>query len=140
MRVLPLAVALLGLCPPAAAQGPFPGDLPGEEIGGALPASYEPSGAAWHPRLQRLLVVGDGGQLTLMDGHGGGAVHLAVPGAPGTDFEGVCVADPADDRVYVGVEQPARVLEVDVSTGALLRAFALSAMDAGHRSTRGSRP
>ena len=128
--LLAVAAAVLGGAP-AGAQAPFPGDLPGEEIGGALPASYEPSGAAWHPRLQRLLLVDDGGRLTLMDGHGGGAVHLLIPGAPGTDFEGVCVADPSDDRVYIGVEQPARVLEVDAATGALLRVFDLAAMDAG---------
>jgi hypothetical protein len=30
------------------------------EIGGGLPPGFEPSGAAWHPRLQRLLVVSDG--------------------------------------------------------------------------------
>lgn len=131
MRTPLLLLAALAAGPPAAAQDPFPGDLPGEEIGALLPPSYEPSGAAWHPRLQRLLLVDDGGRITLMDGHGGSVVHLTVPGAPGTDFEGICVADPADDRVYVGVEQPARILEVDVSSGTLLRTFALTAMDAG---------
>jgi hypothetical protein len=131
MRAPLLLAAAASLGAPARAQAPFPGDLPGEEIGGALPASYEPSGAAWHARLQRLLLVDDGGRLTLMDGHGGSVVHLTVPGAPGTDFEGVCVADPESNRVYVGVEQPARVLEVDVDTGALLRAFDLTALDAG---------
>ena len=131
MRAPLLAATVFAASAPFAAQAPFPGDLPGEEIGGALPASYEPSGAVWHPRLQRLLLVDDGGRITLMDGHGGGAMHLTVPGAPGTDFEAIAVADPRDDRVYVGVEQPARVLEVDVASGALLRVFDLPALDAG---------
>src|SRR4029453_10187759 len=52
MRAPLLLAAAASLGAPARAQAPFPGDLPGEEIGGALPASYEPSGAARPARLQ----------------------------------------------------------------------------------------
>ena len=67
----------------------FGGTLSGAGIGAALPASYEPSGAAWHPRLQKLFVVDDGGIVSRMDLDGSTVVNWSVPG----DLEGITVAD-----------------------------------------------
>jgi len=102
---------------------PFPGDLPGTEIGGTLPASYEPSGIVWHTRLARLFLVSDGGTVTASTADGDILSNWSVPG----DLEGVCVADPSGDVIFLGVENPDSVREFDVSTGQVLRTFDLTA-------------
>jgi hypothetical protein len=89
---------------------------------GALPALYETSGLAWHGRLGKLLAVSDGGTLSSMSIDGSEIVNWSVPG----DLEGICVADPQSDFVYVGVEHPDSILEVDVRTGVVTRAFDLT--------------
>jgi hypothetical protein len=101
------------------AANPFPGG-PGTPIGN-LPVGTEPSGAEWHSRLEKLLVVSDGGMLLKMDPDGSNLSSLIIPG----DLEAVCVADPTTDFAYVGVEDPATVLEVDVTTGQIMRSFVL---------------
>jgi hypothetical protein len=42
------------------------------------------------------------------------------------DLEGVCVADPGSDFVYVGVEHPDSIMEFDLTTGLVTRAFDLT--------------
>lgn len=102
---------------------PFPGPLPGTEIGGNLPPGYEASGAAWHLRLHRLFVVDDCGTLSSMKANGTMVQNWFLGG----DLEAVCVADPGTPFVYVGLENPDSVLEFDVVAGVVTRQFDLSA-------------
>jgi len=87
----------LGLCvalpavSAALAADPWPGPLPGTEVGLGLPAGYEPSGGAWHRRLNKFLTVSDGGIVSMMNPDGTGITNWSVPG----DLEGIAVADPA---------------------------------------------
>ena len=100
----------------------FPGDLPGVDIGVNLPSGFEPSGAVWHTRLERLFVVHDGGMLAAMDADGGNVETWDIGG----DFEGVAVADPATDLVYIGIEQPDTIIEYDFVTSTIMRSFDLT--------------
>ncbi len=102
-----------------AGADPWPGDS-GVEIGnvggaGGLPAGYEPSGAVWHTGLGVLLVVGDTGQVSEMNADGTNVTTWS----PGGDLEGITVADPDTDLVYLGRESPDAVLEFDLVTGTL---------------------
>ena len=103
----------------AAAADPWPGDS-GVEIGnvggaGGLPSGYEPSGAVWHTGLDVLLVVGDAGQVSETDADGANVTTWS----PGGDLEGITVADPDSNLVYLGRENPDAVLEFDLMTGTL---------------------
>ena len=114
-------VALVG-------QQPFPGVLPGVEIGSAtLPGSFEPSGAVWHPLLQRLFLVSDSGVVASMQPDGTGLQMTVVPG----DLEAVTYVDYADGRLYVGRENPDAILEYDLATQSVLRTFDLTAFMTG---------
>lgn len=95
--------------------------LPGVSLA-SLPEGYETSGVAWHPRLQRLLTVSDEGVLSMLRLDGGELVHRSVPG----DLEGICIADPQTDLVYIGVEHPDSILEVDLASATVLRRFDLT--------------
>ena len=88
----------------------WPGDS-GIEIGGNLGAGYEPSGAVWHEERGTLFIVGDDGDNTEMDSDGTIVNSLS----PGGDYEGVTVADSESDYIYIGVENPDTILEVDIS-------------------------
>ena len=100
----------------------FPGDLPGVDIGVNLPAGFEPSGAVWHDRLERLFVVHDGGTLASMDANGNDVQTWAIGG----DFEGVAVADPSTDLIYIGIEQPDTIIEYNFVTSTIKRSFDLT--------------
>ena len=100
----------------------FGGTLSGAGIGAALPAGYEPSGAVWHPQLQKLFVVDDGGIVSRMDLDGSTVVNWSVPG----DLEGITVADPSGDLLYLGIEQPDGISEFDMATGQVRRTFDLT--------------
>ena len=107
----PLATATAQVAWPAGA---------GVEIGMAgatnkLPAGYEPSGAVWHAGLQRLLIVGDGGQVTMMDASGGSQITWDVGG----DLEGIALTSPTATVAYLALEQPDSVLEFDLLSGRL---------------------
>jgi len=82
---------------------------------GSLVAGYEPSGAAWHPRLEVLLIVGDDGHVSQITASGG----ILSTWLPGGDLEGIAIADSSSDLVYLGRESPDGVLEFDLSTGTL---------------------
>jgi len=99
------------------------------DVGGGLPSGFEPSGAAWHPRLRKLFLVGDDGTLASMDADGGSVRTWSLPG----DLEGVCVADPDSDRIYVAVERPAGIVEFDIAEGRALRRFPLPGLEGGGR-------
>jgi hypothetical protein len=105
------------------AAGPWPGALPGVEIGGGLAAGYEPSGAVWHNQLNKFFTVWDNGVVSMMDYDGTNITNWTVPG----DLEGICVADPAGDFVYVGFERPEDgIAEFSVTTGQVTRFFDLT--------------
>ena len=102
---------------------PFPAiALPGVDIGGGLAAGYEPSGAVWHSGLDRLFVVDDGGTTSRMKADGTDVVDWVVGG----DLEGITVADPTSDFIYLGVEHPDGVQEFDVGLGSVTRTFDLT--------------
>jgi uncharacterized protein YjiK len=61
---------------------------------------------------------------------GGGSVRVwPVPG----DLEGIAVADPETDRIYVAVERPVSIVEFDIAQGRVLRRFPLPDLEAGGR-------
>jgi hypothetical protein len=109
--------------------GPWPGTLPGVEIGSGLPAGYEPSGAVWHIQLHKFFTVWDNGMVSMMDYDGTNITTWSVYG----DLEGICVANPQGDFVYVGVEGPDDgIAEFNVQTGQATRFF--NTLDAEYRS------
>lgn len=139
-RLAPAAALLLATVPGVRSSGTTATTAPGKprldaphDVGGGLPPGFEPSGAAWQPRLQRLLLVGDEGTIASMDGDGGSIRTWAVPG----DLEGVCVADPASDLIYVAVERPAGILEFDLALGRVLRRFPLPGFEGGGKHNKG---
>jgi hypothetical protein len=120
---LRLKVLILANACTCVAQGvdPFPGDPNGISLTASFPSSVEPSGAAWHPRLERLLVVDDGGWLIAVDDSG----HEVTTWWIGGDLEAVCIANPDSDLVYVADESTNRVLEFNLTTSEVTRDFDL---------------
>ena len=113
----------LAVAPTAWAADPFPPEaLPGVAIGGNLPAGYETSGIVWHSRVQKLFLVSDGGTVSSMSANGTGLTHWSVGG----DLEGVTVANPQSDFVYLGVENPDSIREFNIATGQVTRTFTLT--------------
>jgi len=116
-------LALLLLAAPAPGQWPFPGSLPGTEIGTAnLPPWFEPSGIVWHARLQQLLVVDDNGFLASMPSAGGPATITFVGG----DLEAIAYANADWDRIYLGREHPDAILEFSLTSNSVVRTFDLT--------------
>lgn len=100
--------------------GPWPGTLPGTEIGSGLPAGYEPSGAIWHTQLNKFFTVWDNGMVSMMDYDGTNITNWSVSG----DLEGICVHDPNTDFIYVGLERPEDgIKEFNITTGQVTRFF-----------------
>jgi len=118
---------LAALAPPAPAQAPFPGDLPGAVIADQMPFPFEGSGAVWHPRLQQLFAVSDNGRVLRLEADG----TLQQVWVIGGDLEGVTVADPSTDILYVGNENPDSILEFNFVTGQVARTFDLTAVMTG---------
>lgn len=126
---LPLASCLLaasGFACALSAQPPFPGSI-GTDIGSSLPAGFEGSGATYHARLDRLFLVSDSGWLASMEKDGAFFSQAFVGG----DLEGVCVADPESDFVYLGRENPDAVIEYRLSTASVTRVFDVSSILTG---------
>lgn len=125
LRNIPMIVTVLKLfvIVTASFAGPWPGQLPGTEIGNGLPAGYEPSGAAWHTGLNKLFTVWDNGTVSMMDYDGTNITNWSVFG----DLEGVCIADPTTDFVYVGLERPDDgIKELNITSGQVTRFFDLT--------------
>lgn len=94
------------------------------DIGTGLPGGYEPSGVVWHPRLNKLFTISDGGIITSMNVDGTNVVNKTIGG----DFEGVTVADPDSNFIYIGVEQPRdSILEYNVVSQTVTRTFYVDA-------------
>lgn len=126
MRTLPfLTLALFGYCCSSLeAQSSFPsGSLPGTNIGGGLPANYEPSGVVWHPSQNRLFVVSDGGIVSRMNSSGGSITNWT----PGGNLEGITVAFPSSNFVYLGDETAGTIREFNFVTNQVTRSFNVSA-------------
>ncbi|MEK7540152.1 MAG: hypothetical protein AAB558_02800 [Patescibacteria group bacterium] len=99
-------------------------------------STIEPSGVAWHPRLERLFFVGDGGQVFKLKADG----TVESTWTPGGDLEGITLVDPSSNYVYLAKEQPSdSILEFDISTGQLtgkvwnLSSYMISGVDASHQ-------
>jgi hypothetical protein len=116
-----LVIAAVAATGDAFAVDPFPGGLPGTDISQNLPGFYEPSGLVWHARLQALFVVHDGGTFSMLDRSGNVLAQYEL----GDDLEGVTVADPATEFVYISIESPGKLVEFDLSSGAATRTFVL---------------
>lgn len=118
---------------PGHAIEPSPFNDPGTLIavrGGNLPSLFEPSGILWHSRLQRVLIVDDGGQLAMMDSEGENVVTWQLGNA---DLEGISLADTESDCVYVGVEQnPISIQEFNLTKGQVTRMFDLEPWLSGY--------
>ena len=120
-----LVLAAVGTSHRAAwAAEPFPPSaLPGVSIGGNLPAGYETSGIVWHSRLQKLFLVSDGGTVSSMGADGTGVTNWSVGG----DLEGITVARPQSNFVYLGIEHPDSIREFNlVASGQVTRTFDLT--------------
>ncbi|MBI4411154.1 MAG: esterase-like activity of phytase family protein [Deltaproteobacteria bacterium] len=92
------------------------------DIGSNLSAGYEPSGAVWHSRLSKLFVVDDDGVVSSLDADGNNITNWSYS----ADLEGITVADPDSDFVYLGIENPDGIAEFDITTGAVTRTFNLT--------------
>lgn len=77
-------------------------------------SSIEPSGIVWHPRLEKLLMVGDEGQIIQMSATG----VVDTTWTPGGDLEGITLADQDSDNVYVIDELTDKIKEFSLSQGA----------------------
>jgi hypothetical protein len=121
-------VFVLSIASAAQSADPFPPEaLPGVSIGGGLPAGYETSGVAWHSRVGKLFSVGDGGAVASMNDDGSGVWSWSVGG----DLEGLAVAFPTSDFLYLGVENPDSISEFNITTGQVTRTFDLTAWMTG---------
>lgn len=101
------------------AANPWPAGT-GTDIGNNLPPDpivYEPSGLAWHNRLNTLFVVGDSGNVTEITSDGS-LLHNWYYGSA-FDLEGITVADPNSNYVYVGREDNRTIYEFDITSWTL---------------------
>jgi uncharacterized protein YjiK len=121
-----VAAVAVGVLHAVAVAEPFPAAaLPGTSLNASI-ANYEPSDLLWHPRLQRLFSVSDGSAsvparvFSLTDA-GTGLQYWEVAG----DLEGLTVANPATNFLYVGTEQPNQIKEFNLTTGLVTRTFDL---------------
>jgi hypothetical protein len=101
------------------AQAQFAGN--GADLSSVLPVGFEASGVDHHAGRDELIVVGDGGDVLVLAPDGGLRASYALAG----DLEGVCVAGPNSDFVYLLREKPEAILEFDLLTGLVGRVFDL---------------
>ncbi len=117
-----LSSALLASQTPTARGDGFPNAAP-TDIGAKLPKKFEASGGAWHPRLDRLFTVSDNGKIAELNSTGSELRSWSIKG----NWEGVAVADPKSDFIYLVDEKLGVIREFDFAKGALTsRAFNLT--------------
>jgi len=92
---------------------------------GQLPRGFEPSGLTWHPRLKKLVMVGDDGETATMNIDGSSFQNKPFRVNVKTDFEAVTIADPKTDFVYIGTERPNTLIEYNIVTQEYTRQFKL---------------
>lgn len=114
-KIAIIVILCLFLTFPIYAADSWPGDS-GEIIAntdeGSLESGYEPSGIVYHDRLDKLVLVGDDGNVTTINTNG----SIPVTWTPGGDLEGVAIVDSNTDNIYVGVENPDSIREFSLST------------------------
>ena len=99
----------------------WPADASGTELAAGL-GTYEPSGAAWQSRLGQLFVVSDEGLISKMNPDGSRVTTWNIGG----DLEGIAVADPTTNLVYVINEYPYALYEFDFNAGTKTKTWSLS--------------
>ena len=104
---------------------PNPHHLARQKPLGQLREGFEPSGMTWHPRLKKLVIVGDDGDTTTMNIDGSDAQNTFFRINVKTDFEAVTIADPKTDFVYIGTERPNTLIEYNIVTQEYTRQFKL---------------
>ncbi|MBI5072730.1 hypothetical protein HZA99_02845 [Candidatus Woesearchaeota archaeon] len=109
----------------------WPADTTGTELAGGL-GTYEPSGAVWHSRLGQLFVVSDEGLISKMNADGSSVTTWNIGG----DLEGIAVADPNSNYVYVINEYPFALYQFDISTGTKTKSWDLSTVVPAPANTR----
>lgn len=82
----------------------------------------EPSGICYHPGRKTLFVVGDEGELCEMKTDGTMVKQQLV--RQEADFEGV-TCDPATGLIYLVIEEPETIVELDPDTFKVLREFSI---------------
>lgn len=96
--------------------------FPNRWVGNIDKADFiEPSGICWHSRRGTLFVVGDQGGICEIETDGTLVKQKQIRDA---DFEGI-THDPTTGRLYVAVETPESVIEIDPETFEVLRLFSI---------------
>lgn len=93
-----------------------------KDIGDGLPRKLDPGGAVWHPRLNRLLIASDDGEVYSMKDDGSDTRPLYEGSRK---FEAITVADPASSFVYLAAESRKEIWELDLDSGEVTRTFDL---------------
>ena len=94
---------------------------------GANLVGFEPSGAVYHPGIDRIVIVGDGGNLAFLTEDGQATVFSSI--AP--DLEAVAYSLTRRRAVFVGTEDPPSIREVCSDTGEVLSTWQLEEMVVG---------
>jgi hypothetical protein len=125
---LSIRLILLWFAPHIGAFDPFPGTQPGVEIGAALPALFEPSGATWIAERAKLVICDDEGYIAAMNIDGSNTQSWPSGGS----WEGITHNPAMPDLVFVIDEQIAQVQVFNISTGSFTgQSFALTSAVAG---------
>jgi uncharacterized protein YjiK len=111
-KVMLVSVAL-SLFASAASAATWP-TVTAQNIGSALPSSFEHSGLIYQANVQKLFVVSDEGRLAKMNLDGSGTPTVYSVGG---DNEAVTVTSTTSTHVYIGIENPDSILQVNASTG-----------------------
>eukprot|EP01136_Pigoraptor_vietnamica_P012360 Opistho-1_new@52210 len=91
------------------------------------PPRIEPSGLAYHPRLNKLLTVSDTGEFGVTNIEGG---FFTTLGNNGLDLESITFVNETSDYIYLGLEYPPTIIEWHVPTNTESRRFRLPGMPA----------
>ena len=119
-----MVILVAGASVASGATPAFPIAAASANVGTGLPSGAEPSGGAWHPRLGQIFVVSDNGVISRLNPNGVGTTNWSVAG----NWEGVAVANPNTNFIYVVDETTAIVKEFNFVTGSLTgRNFNLAA-------------
>lgn len=100
--------------------GPWPGTN-GQDISDNVPGNYEPSDCVWHTVESKLYLVCDEGRVFSITESG--ANYTTENFGSSYDLEGICIADPNTDYLYLGREAPDEILEYQISTKTITRTF-----------------
>ncbi len=121
-----LCLFLFKISPVEAASATSPDSWPAKSASDitanlfAESSHFEPSDMIWHSGLEKLILVGDGGEVCTMEADGTGVDCLDLGDY---SWEGLAIADATDTLVYLGQEYNdsgyATIYEYDVATSSL---------------------